>query len=211
MKNMMRVKSILVVVAIIVASTSVSNGVPVEWSVDEGGNGHFYEAVLVEGGIWWGQAALRAYYAEGRLATITSAEENEFVYNLISDSKFWYNLHGKTNIGPWIGGGGWFTEEKSEGYWYWVNLNLEYEYEPFIYTNCIVGQPADTINYEFHEMFFLHYYSDNSEPAPFWNYGNRYLTNGYIVEYNRYNTPEPCTLLLLGLGGLMLRKMKKYK
>jgi ribosome modulation factor len=76
-----------------------------EWATIDGGNGHFYEAVLVPEGITWIKANSDAKAMGGYLATITCEEENEFVYNLISnDDRFWiYGAEGYV-VGPWLGG-----------------------------------------------------------------------------------------------------------
>ena len=58
----------------------------------------------------------------GYLATITSAEENEFVYDLISDSRFWYvGLPGSEySFGPWLGGYQYDNEDEPAGHGRWV-------------------------------------------------------------------------------------------
>ncbi len=58
------------------------------------GHGHSYEAVYVPGGLIWDQANAEAQNRGGYLATITSPEENAFVYNLLSGDKFWVNDYG---------------------------------------------------------------------------------------------------------------------
>src|SRR5262245_46206947 len=77
-----------------------SNGPVTEWAPASGGNGHFYQAIC--GDINWTQANAAAVAAGRHLATITSAEENAFVFSLIDDQVFW-KLNG-TNYGPWLGG-----------------------------------------------------------------------------------------------------------
>lgn len=189
----MKRQSILVVV-IVASLTSVSNAVLVEWPVGEGGNGHFYEAVLVLERISWSNAQTAAEQAGGYLATITSAEENEFVYNLISSPEFWYMEGSTSYMGPWLGGYQPPGSPEPDGNWQWVTD------EPFVYTNWRTGQP-DNQNGEDR----LHYYSHHSIPASTWNdmdpatYGIR----GYITEI-----PEPSTLLLLGLGAVMVRRKR---
>lgn len=56
---------------------------------------HYYEAVYVSSvNLNWFQAAFLAQDAGGYLASITSAEENAFVFNLVSDKKFfWFFPH----------------------------------------------------------------------------------------------------------------------
>src|SRR5688572_27850883 len=60
-------------------------GETVEWRAVDGGNGHGYEAVLAPQGISWTQARDAADALGGYLATITSAAENEFVYQQVAD------------------------------------------------------------------------------------------------------------------------------
>ncbi|HUV05142.1 MAG TPA: hypothetical protein VMX94_08540 [Armatimonadota bacterium] len=81
-------KTFLALVATILLSGSCS-AAPVEWSVDSGGNGHWYEAVYVPASIMWAAANAAAGSAGGYLATATSEPENQFIYSLISDDKFW--------------------------------------------------------------------------------------------------------------------------
>ena len=63
---------------------------PVQWSIADGGNGHYYEAVLVPEGISWTDADLIASSKAGdwHLATISSAEENDFVYDYRLGDRF---------------------------------------------------------------------------------------------------------------------------
>src|SRR5438874_12307891 len=81
-----------------------ASGQPVQWPVSAGGNGHSYEGILAPNGITWGNAQNNATVRGGYLATITSAAENQFVYNLIAgNSSFWY-VTGTEGCGPLLGG-----------------------------------------------------------------------------------------------------------
>src|SRR5436190_21444639 len=51
---------------------------PVQWTTAAGGNGHYYQVVSVTNGISWQQARNAAASMGGYLATVTSAEENDF-------------------------------------------------------------------------------------------------------------------------------------
>lgn len=89
----MNSKCVFVLVIILIASlVSVSYAVPVgdpcEWPVSEGGNGHYYEVIDMgpTSATWltWEQARAAAEAASylsvpGHLATITSAEEEQFI------------------------------------------------------------------------------------------------------------------------------------
>ena len=88
----------------------------VEWPVAQGGNGHFYEVVQRVGGITWGNANLAATNQGGYLATITSAEENAFVFNIATQiATVWYN-----GFGPWLGGIQPAGSVEPGGGWSWV-------------------------------------------------------------------------------------------
>ncbi len=93
------------------------------WSADQGGNDHYYEVVVRENGISWTDAKAEAEAQGGYLATITSQDENNFVYDLVDDPSYWNVLpvYGTYSLGPWIGG---FRPEDAgpdvnEG-WQWV-------------------------------------------------------------------------------------------
>ena len=81
---------------------SMVQGKLVQWSVWDGGNGHFYEAVAVPAGITWTEASEAANAAGGHLATITSEAENSFVFSLVDDDRFWFEW--VSLQGPWLGG-----------------------------------------------------------------------------------------------------------
>src|SRR5688572_4259498 len=78
---------------------------PVVWNSGPGANNHTYEAVLVPGGISWEDAEAAAVSRGGHLASITSADENAFVFALVSgNNAFWVLDSGSHGIGPWLGG-----------------------------------------------------------------------------------------------------------
>jgi beta-lactamase regulating signal transducer with metallopeptidase domain len=101
------------------------------WSVSADGNGHWYRVVHVPGGLTWDQANKAAQAQGGYLATITSAEENAFVFSLIRDPRYWNGPRG-----PWIGGYQDPGCPVREG-WHWITG------EPFAYTKWSPGQPND--------------------------------------------------------------------
>ena len=83
-------------IAFALVAASASKAVPIQWQVGDGGNDHFYEAVIFScagGGDTcksWTDAKSAAEAMGGHLATLTSAAENDFAKNLIlNDSGFW--------------------------------------------------------------------------------------------------------------------------
>jgi hypothetical protein len=70
----------------------------VQWRVEDGGNGHWYQLRIV-GPIEWPDATIDAVTHGGHLATIASEMENSFVVALASVGPGWVQ-----NYGPWLGG-----------------------------------------------------------------------------------------------------------
>ncbi len=58
----------------------VSGKYPVQWRLEEGGNGHWYQATPVKRGVCWEQFRDDAVLLGGYLATSTSAAENAHIY-----------------------------------------------------------------------------------------------------------------------------------
>ncbi|MEI7658588.1 MAG: C-type lectin domain-containing protein, partial [Phycisphaerae bacterium] len=73
---------------------------PVQWRVEGGGNGHWYDTLTWDRVTAWTEARDAATAAGGHLATIQSGSENDFVFALATARPVW-TLGGV--IGPWIG------------------------------------------------------------------------------------------------------------
>jgi hypothetical protein len=104
----------------------------VEWD-----NGHCYQAVLAPG-VSWDDAQAECVGRGGHLVTITSDEENAFVFSLVSgDTAFWYLDALNNGLGPWLGAYQPDGSAEPDGGWRWVTD------EPFVYTNWETGQPDE--------------------------------------------------------------------
>ena len=95
----------------------------------EGGT-HYYEVVLVESmNISWVQAAILAESEGGYLASLTSPEENAFVFNLVNDDAYFWQFpddytpdsHYRIKIGPFLGGVRVSDTEDSLDDWQWLS------------------------------------------------------------------------------------------
>jgi hypothetical protein len=146
-----------------------------EWPKSAGGNGHYYEAVLVPGGITWDDANAAAEAKGGHLATITSAAENQFVYNLVAgDDRYW--IFDSNAYGPWLGGYQPAGSPEPAGGWIWVTG------ESFSYTNWWTGEPNNGGSADVEES--LHFIGGNTLQSPAWNDApHDFSAKGYIVEY----------------------------
>ncbi len=134
------------------------------WKVSEGGNGHWYKAVLLFKDVTWSEAERLAQADGGYLATITSAAENNFVFRLINAPQFFSDEHG---TGPALGGCQQDGAHEPEGDWSWVTG------EPWDFNGWSPGEPNNGRARDGTEDR-LHYYSGKGRtPAPTWNDVNR--------------------------------------
>jgi hypothetical protein len=156
--------------------------------------GSWYEVVSATSATW---TAARATAAEtsflglpGRLATITSQAENDFVLSLIPVSApegFW--LGGYQTGGPEPSGGWrWITDES----WDWTNWDA--------------GEPNNAAGSE----DFLEIYpwekngrwNDNRDDQTYW-------TSGYVIEYVPIPEPSVFALLSLGTAAVLIFRRRK--
>jgi hypothetical protein len=152
------------------------------WAVVDGGNGHYYQAVSARSGITWDAAQALALANGGYLATIGSAAENNFVFQLIDDRRFWNNGEGYS-VGPYIGGFKSPGSPRPEEGWQWVHGD-----GTFAYTNWAPGKPNNANGNEDR----AHYYAPARTNAqePFWNDQPASADEwGFVVEFDTKPTP----------------------
>ena len=173
----------------VILLSGITVAVPIHWTIESGGNGHWYEPVYVPGGISWTDArdTASSILPNGYLATISSATENSFVFSLIDEDKYWYyDTPNGGSFGPWLGG----TDDGTEGNWRWITGEI------WDYTNWHSSQPDNWAGIE----NYLHFYW-NAAPLreTTWNdLANWPLLpitaiKGYVVE----TIPEPLSIVTL--------------
>jgi hypothetical protein len=163
---------------------------PVQWTTGPGANGHFYE-VVGSPGISWDDAQAAAIAAGGYLATITSPEENAFVFSLVNNPIYWFNDPANNSQGPWIGGFQPPGSPEPAGDWQWVNGE-----GPLVYSNWAAGEPDNSYPGEDRLQFFS--WGLNTI-APTWNDEREApyaAVRAYVIEI----VPEPSSLFLFGLA-----------
>ena len=129
MKNM--IPGVLLVAAVTGFFSSL-HADAVQWRVEDGGNGHWYAAVQTASPSCWDSDRDMATAMGGYLATITSGEENAFVFDLAGPL---YPTAAAANIGGYQDID---DPDYSEpgGAWKWVTG------ESFDYTNWQSGEPG---------------------------------------------------------------------
>lgn len=104
-----------------VAQDAVPTSTVKQWPATQGGNDHWYEIYVQRRDLTWGEAEMLALVRGGRLATLTTKAENEFVLDLARGVKdAWSPVQGGNALGPWIGA---IKDRGSRGQldgWRWV-------------------------------------------------------------------------------------------
>jgi hypothetical protein len=158
---------------------------PVEWLISDGGNGHFYQVVVINGGISWSDAKKSAEEAGGYLATITSADEEIWIQHLINDSVYWVENTNSSLYGPWLGGFQVPDSAEPVGEWQWITG------EEFKFTNWKPKEPNNEYIQGCLNQDRLHYFRgapNTQTPIAAWNdiQGNcpPWQSWSYIIEYS---------------------------
>ena len=161
---------------IVFSQVSSSLGVPTEWRVEDGGNGHYYEVVSAGRPITWSEANTEALNLDRHLASITSQAESDFIFSLVDDPSFFVQFSGGAAFaGPWLGGIQAPGSQEPDGGWGWTTG------EPFSFTNWLVPfEPNDSPSNEDR----IHYESF-SPTGDTWNdlQGTAAIPTAYVLEW----------------------------
>lgn len=174
----------------------MANAVPMQWSSSVGGNDHWYDAIASQS--LWEDAKIATEQIGGYLATMTSADENQFIVDTFLQSNIAARHY-------WLGGYQLNNNSEPAGNWAWVTG------EQWNYTNWTSLEPNNIGGDEDYLQFYMR---DGKVGA--WNDLHvDSLTDGFFIEYDTApsSVPEPATILLVGMGlaGLSGVGMKKKK
>ena len=89
---------------------------PIEWKVSDGGNGHWYKLVIAPNTVSWSDADAAAALLSAHLATLTSANENAFVFAVANQPGAWGSVWPDYSAGPWLGA----FRDSGTSAWRWV-------------------------------------------------------------------------------------------
>ena len=124
--TMMKKMSAVGIAAVMIASQTMAGGA-VQWRVEDGGNGHWYQCLRTTGsGEVWNVSHAAANALGGHLATLTSQQENSWVYELSVAQNAWSGRNG-----PLLGG-----YKLPDNSFRWVTD------EPWSYTSWLPGEPS---------------------------------------------------------------------
>jgi len=141
-----------------------ANSEPVQWEV----NGHWYDAI--DGSFTWIQAFLDARSRShqdlpGHLATLTSQEENDFVWQTFQAYDYW------------LGGFQVCWASEVDRGWRWITRERWWRF-----TNWGDGEPNDCCTPgEDREENALHFWTE--QPGKWNDISGRYVAPGYMIEY----------------------------
>lgn len=109
-----------------------SQGQPVQWRVEDGGNGHWYQ--VTPSTLSWFDARDLARSLGADLAAVSSQSESAWILNTINFP--FVGSEGGFDPGVWLGG----SDASQEGQWTWSNG------ESWSYTNWLQGEPNNDAN-----------------------------------------------------------------
>jgi hypothetical protein len=189
MKSLLVVIGLLLGVALAVTSVHAS---PVQWTVENGGNGHWYDVVDpgVVDGVTWDWSYADAVQKGGYLATLTSQNEYAFVNGVISNygltwGILWIGASEQYDAVTWVNGEG---PVDVKGWWPspWKTL------QPLVgnYGVVITGSGYDSV----------------------WDTRSSDQVQGqYVLEYDAVPEPSTYVLLVLSLGvvGYVRKRMQQ--
>jgi len=125
---------------------------PVQWRVQDGGNGHWYQGVITSPvGASWSQARALAQSRGGDLSKVNSAAHLQWLFaNIVSDIALW-----SESAGPWVGAWQASGAPEPAGGWTWVDGTL---ISDGVWS---MGQPDDAVSC-----------GGNNNRMAFWNAGS---------------------------------------
>lgn len=170
-----------------------------QWRVEDGGNDHYYDIVVTPLQTWWASKA-QAEGMGGYLASIRSAEENNWLWNTFNiggTAAYW------TSTGPWPGYDGpvFGAYRTPSNQWTWVS-GEQWGWSNF---NWSMGSGEGAAQFIAHSPYWDDIGANGGTSAG----GNV----SFIVEFNTNPVPAPAasTLLAACLACTSRRRVMRRK
>ena len=168
-----KLKTLFITFLVIAGSSAYAQPVPRSHA---DGTVHYFESFTAPSGIAWQEASDIAAEMGGYLATITSAEENDFVFSLIENDSYWYERRNGELDGPWTGGFQIKGSPNPLDDWHWISG------ESVEYSNWTENQP-NNVNARQNR---IHFGAGTEQKVSTWSdidADSRFI-QGYVVEYS---------------------------
>lgn len=178
--------------AALAVTTNLDASVAVQWSSSSGGNDHWYMCFRFAGPTDWTVAQAIAESWGGHLATIASAQENQFVYDLSLTQGGWDPSHPS---GPYLG-----ARKNASNQFEWVTG------EAFTYSNWLPGEPSSGLWEPY--LHFLGGGPGTTTPNPYWNDTDG-TNSTAMFEFNAAPIPSPGVIVLAGLAGAISKRHRR--
>jgi hypothetical protein len=135
---MMKIGPVVAAAAVFAIASPVCAQDAVQWRVEDGGNGHWYEGLRYSAqGVSWSRAREDAILLGAELVSFVSAAETSWVFSSVVSHELMWNI----DCGPWVGGYQLPESAEPSGGWTWVDGS------PASNTfDWAVGQPDDARN-----------------------------------------------------------------
>lgn len=191
--------------ALVLGIVPFASGQPILWDEASGGNGHYFEVVVLSEAINWNDArdaaAARSYLGlSGILASAPNERKDLFIRQLAASTDGAFVQQPGGYSGPWIGGYQLPGSEEPAGGFAWLDGSR------WAYTNWFHGEPNNGAGDVPHEEAIQIF----SQPLPQtntikWNDLSSgddmyWQVRAYVVEY----IPAPPAATMLSLAGVMI-------
>lgn len=157
----------------------------VQWRVEDGGNGHWYQAEIRATGVTWFQSRNMSIGLGGQLTSLETPTERAFIFSRFSHvaapSAWIPQVSGSTTLfGPWIGGAQAPDSKEPASGWSWLSGE---PFDPTWSFGCCNNDCSGS------SEEFLHLYRSDVTLENSWNDLRDVVTCGaqpisFIVEYS---------------------------
>ena len=177
----------------------ISSAAPIQWSIANGGNGHYYDWVDLDDNGTWHDAntyaqSLTFNGMSGYLASITTAYEDAFIASNFT-AQGYLSGNDYDTFGTWVWDGG---PEDNVVFQIGFGTNAVYRSTDFMSPSEPNGDGR-----------FLWYFAHADGTS--WVNDAPFYKGSAFIEYSGAPVPEPSTILLLGggLAGLAFYRRKR--